>query len=43
MSELKEGTESSFHIEEPCVPVPDGGAMAWVQVAGAFCVNLTTW
>ena len=21
----------------------DGGSVAWLQVAGAFCINLTTW
>ena len=22
---------------------PDGGAVAWVQVAGSFCITLSTW
>lgn len=23
--------------------IPDGGAAAWLQVAGSFCINLSTW
>jgi hypothetical protein len=23
--------------------VPNGGAMAWIQVLGAFCLYLNTW
>ena len=23
--------------------IPDGGAVAWLQVASSFCINFTTW
>lgn len=23
--------------------IPDGGVVAWLQVAAAFCINLSTW
>ena len=29
--------------ERPADQISDGGIVAWLQVAGAFCINLTTW
>ena len=29
--------------ECPTDQISDGGLVAWLQVAGAFCINLTTW
>ena len=35
-------TDSS-KAERPADQISDGGIVAWLQVAGAFCINLTTW
>lgn len=43
MSKKHEGNASGPGIEGPTTEVPDGGAIAWLQVTGAFCINLTTW
>ena len=40
--------QANLHTDPSRAEVPanqrfDGGVVAWLQVAGAFCINLTTW
>ncbi len=37
------GGEILLDVDESFRDIPDGGTMAWLQVAGAFCINLSTW
>ena len=48
ISETKtEVDEANLHhdsqAECPADQISDGGIVAWLQVASAFCINLTTW
>ena len=35
--------DDSHSIASTVDDIPDGGAQAWLQVAGSFCINLSTW
>jgi hypothetical protein len=36
--------ESSFSVDDASPePVPNSGLLAWLQVAGSFCLYFSTW
>lgn len=36
--------ESSFSVDDASPkPIPNGGLLAWLQVAGSFCLYFCTW
>lgn len=36
--------ESTSSVEDaPPSPIPNGGLIAWLQVAGSFCLYFCTW
>jgi hypothetical protein len=50
MAAIREPSEekSSVHDNPPVdtpspKPIPDGGLVAWLQVAGSFCLYFCTW
>ena len=50
MTEAKETSEDSPSVDNSLTvddaspkPIPDGGLLAWLQVAGSFCLYFCTW